>query len=204
MDAEATARPGDREERRFAGELPISFEEAMSLLSASVSSTEGSVPTVGARVRSLVCGGGEPVLATGVGQDGFRNRQFDEKMERGRRYGSVYRLFEETNGYRLEFEFPRRVPDSATKEKLSVADEMPDYAYTLELKERHLTVKGSVTDANLRRVAAVSPAFPPDFTTRIKLPQRVAGFRHRYRDKILEVALPKHLAVFAGDVAGTR
>jgi hypothetical protein len=43
----------------------------------------------------------------------------------------------------------------------------------------------------VRRVAAGAPSFPPDFTTRIDLGVPVRGFKHRYRDKLLEVVLVK-------------
>jgi hypothetical protein len=129
----------------------------------------------------------------GVGQDGFRDPRFEDKLERERRYGEVYRLHQKANGFLLEFEFPRLVPPSGVKEELGLPDEMPDYDYDLVLQNGSLVVKGRVTDARVRKAAAVSPAFPPDFTTPIQLPSRVAGFRHRFRDKTLEVALPQKL-----------
>ncbi len=128
-----------------------------------------------------------------VGHDGFHDPRFEERLERERRYGEVYRLHAESNGYLLEVEFPRQVPASKIKEELGVPNEMPDYDYDLALQNGHFVVKGKLTDPNMRRVAAVSSAFPPDFTTTIKLPSRVAGFRHRFNDKTLEVALPKKL-----------
>ena len=82
---------------------------------------------------------------------------------------------------------------SAIKEELGIGEEMPDYDYDVQLQGGALVVKGRVTDPNLRKVAAVSSAFPPDFTTTIKLPGRVAGFRHRFVGKNLEVALPKRV-----------
>jgi hypothetical protein len=126
-----------------------------------------------------------------VGHDGFTDPRFEDKIERERRYGEVYRLIEESNGYLLQLEFPRSVPPSGMKTELGVGDEMPDYDYDIALQNGFLVVKGKVTDPTLRKLAAVSPAFPPDFTQQIKLPARVAGFRHRFVDKTLEVALPK-------------
>jgi hypothetical protein len=99
----------------------------------------------------------------------------------------------DVNGYLLEFEFPRKTPASVAREELGIGDEMPDYDYDLSLQGKSFIVKGKVTDPNLRRAAAVSSAFPPDFTTAVPLPTRVAGFRHRFVDKNLEVALPKRL-----------
>lgn len=128
-----------------------------------------------------------------VGQDGFVNPLFDEKLERRRRYGEVYRLSHHRNGFSLEFEFPRVVPPSVVKQQLGLPDEMPDYECTLALQNSHFVVKGRVKDEKLRRAAAVSPGFPPDFTTTIGLPARVAGFKHRFRGKSLEVSLVRKL-----------
>jgi len=52
-------------------------------------------------------------------------------------------------------------------------------------------VQGHVTDPNLRKLAAVSPAFPPDFVTNVELPTPVSAFKHRFRGKNLEVVLLK-------------
>ena len=129
----------------------------------------------------------------GVGHDGFTDPRFEDTLERERRYGEVYRLQEESNGFLLQLEFPRKVPPSGVKEELGIGDEMPDYDYDIALQNGFLVVKGKVTDPNIRKIAGVSSAFPPDFTQNIKLPSRVAGFRHRFVDKTLEVALPKKL-----------
>lgn len=123
--------------------------------------------------------------------DGFHGGTFEQKTERERRYGEVYDLREESNGYFLRFEFPRSVPKSASKADLGIDDEMPDYDYDLALEGMTLVVKGSIRDPNVRKLAAVSPAFPPDFTTNIQLPGRAVGFKHRIEDKVLEVVLLK-------------
>jgi len=123
--------------------------------------------------------------------EGFHGGTFEDKLERERRYGEVYKLEEKPNGYYLRVEFPRFVPKSAQKEELGVGDVMPDYDYDLSLKSGFLVVKGSVTDPKVRRVAAISPAFPPDFTTNVELPKPVSTFKHRFRGKVLEVVLLK-------------
>jgi hypothetical protein len=119
--------------------------------------------------------------------EGYYTGEFDEKTERSRRYGEAYTVEEEGNAYLLRLEFPRRVPVSATKRELGFSDEMPDYEYELALQDQQFVVKGKVTDPDLRKVAAVSPAFPPDFTKRIPFERPVSSFKHRYRDKTLEV-----------------
>ncbi len=134
---------------------------------------------------------GPPEVQGGVGQDGFTDARFGDKLERERRYGDVYRVREDLNGCLVEFEFPRVVPPSGIKEELGVGDVMPDYDYEIALSGTQLTIKGRVTDENVRRIAAVSPAFPPDFTTNITLPVKPAGFRHRFQGNNLEIALPR-------------
>lgn len=121
--------------------------------------------------------------------DGFYDGQFDEKIDRQRRYGEVYKLQEVGNGYFLRLEFPQRVPPTSMKEELGVPDEMPDYDYELALNNGSFVVHGKLGDPQVRKIASGAPSFPPDFTTRIALARPVRGFRHRYRDKTLEVVL---------------
>lgn len=123
--------------------------------------------------------------------EGFHDATYDDKMERERRYGEVFKLEELGNGYLLTVEFPRRVPPSAMKDELGVADDMPDYDYDLALRNGVFVVKGHVTETNLRKLAAVSPAFPPDFVTNVELSSPVSTFKHRFRGKNLEVVLLK-------------
>ncbi len=123
--------------------------------------------------------------------DGFYDGQFDEKRDRQRRYGDVYKLEDMGRGYLLRLEFPHRVPSSSVKEELGIPDEMPDYEYELALTNGSFVVRGRVGDPQVRKVAAGAPSFPPDFTTRIALGTPVRGFKHRYRDKTLEVVLVK-------------
>lgn len=131
-----------------------------------------------------------PVATQGaIGVDGFQDNAFEDKLERERRYGEVYSLREQGNGFLLRVEFPRRVPQSALKDELGIPDEMPDYDYDLSFRNGYFVVKGRVVDKNLRKLAAVSPAFPPDFTTNVELPKPVRAFKHRIRDKTLEVVL---------------
>jgi ferredoxin len=128
-----------------------------------------------------------------VGFDGFYGGRdhFDEKAERDRRYGSIYRVEDRDDAYILRLEFPRRLPPSSLADELGLPDEMPDYDYELSLRDGTFVVHGRVTDPQVRKLSAVAPAFPPEFTTRVPLRDPVAGFRHRYRDKTLEVILPK-------------
>ncbi len=123
--------------------------------------------------------------------DGFYDGQFDEKRDRQRRYGEVYQLEDVGAGYLLRLEFPQRVPASSVKEELGIPDEMPDYEYELALTNGSFVVRGKVGDPQVRKVASGAPSFPPDFTTRIALVNPVRGFKHRYRDKTLEVVLVK-------------
>jgi ferredoxin len=128
-----------------------------------------------------------------VGFDGFYGGQehFDEKKERDRRYGSIYSVIERDDAYLLRLEFPRRLPPSSLADELRLPSEMPDYDYDLTLQDGTFVVHGRVSDPQVRKLTGVAPAFPPEFTTRVPLRDPVAGFRHRYRDKTLEVILPK-------------
>jgi ferredoxin len=128
-----------------------------------------------------------------VGFDGFYagREHFDDKLERDRRYGSIYRVEDRDDAYILRLEFPRRLPPTSLADELRLPPEMPDYDYELSLQDGSLVVHGRVTDPQVRKLTAVAPAFPPEFTTRVPLRDPVAGFRHRYRDKTLEVILPK-------------
>ena len=142
-------------------------------------------PVLAPLVRKLA-----PVAIHGaVPVDGFHNNAFEDKVERERRYGEVYSLEEQGGGFLLRVEFPRRVPQSATKDQLGIPDEMPDYDYDLSFRNGYFVVKGRVADKKLRKLAAFSPAFPPDFTTHVELPKPVNAFKHRLRDKTLEVVL---------------
>jgi hypothetical protein len=145
---------------------------------------------LGMLVRTLA---GARVAQSGVGFDGYSagRQHFDERLERDRRYGSIYKLEERHDAYLLRVEFPRMLPPSSLADELRLPPEMPDYDYDLRLHDGAFVVHGKVTDPQVRKLTAVAPAFPPEFTTRVPLRDRVVGFKHRYRDKTLEVILPK-------------
>jgi hypothetical protein len=144
-----------------------------------------------AAVIQALCG--RRGAASGVGFDGFYQGEehFDEKVERARRYGEVYKLDERDDAYVLRLEFPRVVPPTSLGQELGLPREMPDYEYDLAVHGRHFVVHGRIADQGVRKITGVAPAFPPDFTTRIPLGSPVSGFRHRVRGKTLEVILPK-------------
>ena len=143
--------------------------------------------------RLVVLLAGARGSASGVGFDGFYGDRdhFDEKLERDRRYGSIYKVVDRDDAYILRLEFPRRLPPSSLADELRLPPEMPDYDFELSLQDGTFVVHGRVTDPQVRKLTAVAPAFPPEFTTRVPLRDPVAGFRHRYQDKTLEVILPK-------------
>ena len=143
---------------------------------------------IGAALVRLAGGGGEKQRGT-VALDGFHSPEFEEKLERERRYGEVYQLEERRGGYLLTMELPRKVPPSAHKAAQGIPDDMPDYQIDLSMESGYFVVRGKLLDLNLRKAAAVSPAFPPDFTTHIRLRRPVHGFKQRYQNKTLEVAL---------------
>jgi hypothetical protein len=148
---------------------------------------------VAALVRSLC---GPRGAASSVGFDGFYGGEahFDDKLERARRYGEVYKLDERDDAYLLRLELPRLVPPTSLGQQLGLPREMPDYEYDLAVHGRYFVVHGRLTDPQVRKITGVAPSFPPDFTTRIPLAATVSGFRHRLRGKTLEVIIPKAAA----------
>lgn len=121
--------------------------------------------------------------------EGFYAAEFEAKREREKRYGEVYTVEEYEHGYYVRMELPREIPPSAAKDELSLGDEMPDYEIKIELSDGSLVVRASVVDPDLRAVCGVSPAFPADFKTEIPVADGLTGYRHRYADKILQVAV---------------
>jgi len=129
-----------------------------------------------------------------VGFDGFSSDLFDEKTERDRRYGTVYTISEHTSAYLVRLEMPRRIPVSSLKRLWNLPDEMPDYDYTIALGDAVLTINASVRGETLRRLSYISPSFPPDFSTRIEFEIPVSSFKHRLRNKALEIIVFKREA----------
>jgi ferredoxin len=145
-------------------------------------------------IGALVVGlAGRRGARSGVGFDGFRGgpQHFDDKVERARRYGEVFRLEDRSDAYVFRLEFPRRVPPSSLGATLGLPEHMPDYDYDLALENGTFVVHARVIDPKVRRITGAAPAFPSEFTTRVPLAEPVTGFRHRYRDKTLDVVLPK-------------
>jgi ferredoxin len=145
---------------------------------------------IGALVTALA---GRRGARSGVGFDGFHGgpQHFDDKLERARRYGEVFRLEDRSDAYVFQLEFPRRVPPSSLGATLGLPENMPDYDYDLALENGTFVVHARVIDPQVRRITGAAPAFPSEFTTRVPLAEPVTGFRHRYRDKTLDVVLPK-------------
>src|SRR5215467_13314511 len=126
-----------------------------------------------------------------VAFDGFQTNLHDEKLERDRRYGTVYTVKEYANAYLVRLEMPRKLPASSLKRLWNLPDEMPDYDYNIALGDNVLTIHASVRGEALRRLSYVSSAFPADFMTRIGFGKQVAAFKHRLRDKVMEIVVLK-------------
>jgi ferredoxin len=126
-----------------------------------------------------------------VGFDGFAGTMHEDKTERDRRYGTVYTVAEYANAYLVRLEMPRKLPPSSLKGLWNLPDEMPDYDYNIVLGDNVLAVNASVRGETIRRLSYVSSAFPADFATRIEFGKPVGAFKHRMRDKVLEVVVLK-------------
>ncbi|HYA35130.1 MAG TPA: 4Fe-4S dicluster domain-containing protein [Candidatus Binataceae bacterium] len=126
-----------------------------------------------------------------VAFDGFMVDLHDDKLERERRYGNVYTVSEHAGAYLIRLEMPRKLPPSSLKRLWDLPDEMPDYDYNITLADDVLSIRASVRGDALRRLCSVSPAFPADFDTRIDFDKTVWTFKHRLRNKIIEVIVLK-------------
>jgi len=147
-------------------------------------------------IRALIPSGaggrGEPFdVQRMVAFDGFRNDMFEEKRERDRRYGTVYTVSEEVNAFLVRLELPRQTPRSSLKQTWELPDEMPDYVCTLNLTDNVLCVRAGLPDEARRRLSYVSSSFPSDFQTRIEFQVPVEGYKHRLRNKVLEIIVYK-------------
>src|SRR5271166_6654131 len=122
-----------------------------------------------------------------VAFDGFEGPMHEDKTERDRRYGTVYTVADYANAYLVRLEMPRKLPPSSLKRLWNLPDEMPDYDYSMMLGDNVLTISASVRGETIRRLSYVSSSFPADFTTRIEFGKPVGAFKHRMRDRVLEV-----------------
>ncbi|HJU29607.1 MAG TPA: hypothetical protein VJ718_10575 [Candidatus Binataceae bacterium] len=193
-DANA-ARPADG---RFSGELEEDFETALAAVKMA--------PRKRSLAAMLICSiamlmGRSRAAAyervrRAVAFDGFRTNLHDEKLERDRRYGTVYNVTEELNAYLVRLEMPRRMPNSSLRRTWNLPEEMPDYDYSLSLRDGVLAIRASVPGEARRRLSYVSPSFPADFLTRMEFARPVGGFSHRLRDKVLEIIVFKRDETF--------
>lgn len=126
-----------------------------------------------------------------VAFDGFMSDLYDEKTERDRRYGTVYTVSEHANAYLVRLEMPRKLPASSLKRLWNLPDEMPDYDYNLALLDGVLTISASVRGEALRRLCHVSSSCPADFTTRIEFARPTTTFKHRLKNKLLDIIVMK-------------
>jgi ferredoxin len=126
-----------------------------------------------------------------VAFDGFEGTMHEDKTERDRRYGTVYTVAEYANAYLVRLEMPRMLPPSSLKRLWNLPDEMPDYDYNILLGDNVITISASVRGETIRRLSYVSSSFPADFTTRIEFGKPVDAFKHRMREKVLEVVVFK-------------
>ncbi len=126
-----------------------------------------------------------------VGFDGYMVDTYGDKIERDRRYGTVYTVSEHANAYLVRLEMPRKLPPSSLKRLWNLPDEMPDYDYNVALTDGVLTITASVRGEAIRRLCHVSPSFPADFLTRIEFGKPVRAFQHRLRNKVLEMTVLK-------------
>jgi hypothetical protein len=103
----------------------------------------------------------------------------------------VYTVSEHASAYLVRLEMPRKLPASSLKRLWNLPDEMPDYDYNIALNDDVITISASVRGEALRRLCHVSSSCPADFTTRIEFAKPVETFKHRLRDKMLDIIVVK-------------
>jgi hypothetical protein len=192
----ASALPGPLQEKHFAGEMEGEFAAAIAMVEpGGPAGRRRSHRSIwGSLIRLLRLDrlrGPATRADRHVAFDGFSNPMHDEKVERDRRYGTVYTVVEYANAYLVGIEMPRRIPDSSLKELWKLPDEMPDYDYTVTLHDRVLAVRAGVRGDAMRRLSYISASFPSDFLTRIEFDQPVTSFKHCLLDKVLEIVVFK-------------
>jgi hypothetical protein len=191
-----SALPGPLAEKHFAGETAGDFQSALAMVEPGgpAGRRRGHRTIWGSLVRFLRLDRMRgPAIRTDrhVAFDGYRNPMHDEKVERDRRYGTVYTVVEHANAYLVTIEMPRRIPASSLKQLWKLPDEMPDYDYTVTLHGNVLAVRAGVRGDAMRRLSYISASFPSDFLTRVEFDRPVTSFKHRMRDKMLEIVVFK-------------
>ena len=191
-----SALPGPLAEKHFAGETAGDFPSALAMVEPGgpAGRRRSHRSLWGSLVRLLRLDRMRgPATRTDrhVAFDGYRNPMHDEKVERDRRYGTVYTVVEHANAYLVAIEMPRRIPASSLKQLWKLPDEMPDYDYTVTLHGNVLAVRAGVRGDAMRRLSYISASFPSDFLTRVEFDRPVTSFKHRMRDKMLEIVVFK-------------
>ena len=142
----------------------------------------------GLRGRSKAAGSGED---RHVAFDGYRGTQHDDKIERDRRYGTVYTVIEYANGYLVRLELPRQMPSSSLKQVWHMDGAVPEYDCVCELSHNVLVIRGRLHEEALRRLAHVSASFPSGFMTRIDFGLPVKRISYRVRGGTVEAVVEK-------------
>jgi hypothetical protein len=208
--------PGPLGEKHFAGEMEGDFEPILAMAGITPTHRMGRLPRIVTRLVAPLAGllsarleeklrvaSSEQTALSDrkVAFDGFKTDLHDEKTERDRRYGTVYKVLEYPNAYLVRLEMPRHIPTSALKQVWNLPDEMPDYDYDIGLADRVLVIYASVRGEALRRLSYISSAFPSGFMTRIEFDRPVSKFRHRLRNKVLEIIAFKDGQIRLGHTA---
>jgi hypothetical protein len=134
-----------------------------------------------------------------VAFDGYRSEQHDEKLERDRRYGTVYTVTEYENAYLVRLELPRRMPSSSLRQVWHLGEARPEYDLTIELGHKVLSIRGRLRGEAPRRLAYVSPSFPSGFLTRIEFAEPVGQIIYRTRESLVEVIGYKTAQINTGE-----
>lgn len=104
----------------------------------------------------------------------------ENKVERDRRYGRDYEVFEEDGYFRIELNFPTKVPAVRDRFRYGLPEIMPEYGAHAYLVGNTLSVTGWVKDPKIRALTHTSSSFPGQFTTSWDFPGNLVGMDQRF------------------------
>jgi len=123
--------------------------------------------------------------------------QPEDQWERMKRYGMASTFSDDGDHYTLRFDMPSKVPNHELKFKWGLPEEMPDYAYAVEIEEgKRVRVKAKLEDEKIKKLTGWLNSFPSMFLKEMDVDQRLKGHKEKYdpETRVLTVTLEKDLA----------
>lgn len=112
----------------------------------------------------------------------------EDVEERERRYGRVWILTPVLGGWRWRLELPRGIPNSRWFVMHGIANEPPEYDFTVaSIGPQSLSVRAWLTDAKLRFLAGKTNSFPNAFRADADFPTPICASFCRFDGSAIEV-----------------